>query len=338
VLRGRLEPEASARGAIRDPAFLPSGKTLRLAAFGQRLLLSDLYWLRLVQYMGETLIHKADRWAALYPLAEIVTDLDPRHGYAYQVVGSNLAGLAGRHEEAERILLKGMRELPGRWNLPFTHAVNKFLYEQDYRTAAEYARRAAEIGKRPGLALLASNLAGLAGRHEEAERILLKGMRELPGRWNLPFTHAVNKFLYEKDYRTAAEYARRAAEIGKRPGLALLASNLALITDADDEYATTRDFLELAIEQASTDEMRQELRERLVKVRTYEVLSRVERAVAAYRAAQGRPPLLLLDLVTTRLLPGLPEDPSGGIIEYDPATGQVRSTVVGARAPLRIEP
>lgn len=270
ALRARLEPEAAARGAVRDPAFLPSGKTVRLASFGQRLLVSDLYWLRLVQYMGETLLHKLDRWGALYPLADIVTDLDPRHGYAYQVVGSNLAGLAGRHEEAGRILQKGMRALPDRWNLYFTHAVNKFLYE--------------------------------------------------------------------KDYRTAADYARRASEIGKRPALALLASNLALIANADDEYAATEALLALAIEQAETDDLKEQLAQRLVKVRTFELLARVERAVDAYRAARGHPPLFLLDLVTAGLLPGLPLDPSGGAIEYDPTTGRVRSSVVGPREPYRVQP
>jgi tetratricopeptide (TPR) repeat protein len=270
ALRARLEPEAEARGAVRDPAFLPSGKSVRLASFGQRLLVSDLYWLRLVQYMGETLLHKLDRWGALYPLADIVTDLDPRHGYAYQVVGSNLAGLAGRHEEAGRILRKGMRALPGRWNLYFTYAVNKFLYEQDYKTAADYARKASEIGK--------------------------------------------------------------------RPALALLASNLALVANADDEYSATEALLAFAIEQAETDDLREQLTQRLVKVRTYEVLAGVERALDAWRAARGRPPLLLLDLVTAGLLPALPLDPSGGVIEYDPATGRVRSSIVGPRQPFRIQP
>jgi tetratricopeptide (TPR) repeat protein len=269
-LRARLAPEASAHGAIRDPAFLPSGSTLRLAAFGQRLLLSDLYWLRLVQYMGETLLNKVDRWDALEPLAEIVTDLDPRHGYAYQVVGSNLAGLAGRHAEASRILEKGMRNLPERWNLYFTYAVNKFLYEHDYQAAAEYARKAAEVGH--------------------------------------------------------------------RPQLALLASNLALLSNTEQEYAAAESFLLLALEQAETDDMKEQLRQRLVKVRTYQVLSRVEQAVEAYRARHGRNPTLLYDLLGEGLLPGLPVDPSGGRIEYDPVTGQVRSTRLGPRKPLRIEP
>jgi len=127
-----LEPEAARLGAVRNPAWLPSGRVLRTVSCGQRLLLADLYWLEAVQYVGETVLAKVPRWEALYPLADIVTDLDPRFGYAYQVAGSNLAGLAHRYGEAERILKKGMAAVPDRWSLPFVHATNKFLYEHDY--------------------------------------------------------------------------------------------------------------------------------------------------------------------------------------------------------------
>ncbi len=136
-----LEPDASRAPPIRNPAFLPSGRAARVTAFGQRLLVSDLYWLRTVQYMGETAMAGVKRWEALLPLADLVTDLDPRYGYAYQVAGSNLSGLAGRYAEADRILEKGLRNVPERWSLPFVLAVNKFLYEGDFAGGAAYARR-----------------------------------------------------------------------------------------------------------------------------------------------------------------------------------------------------
>jgi hypothetical protein len=264
-----LSEEAGRPLAARDPAWLPSGRVLRATAFGQRLLLSDLYWLRTVQYMGETLLAKADRWDALYPLADIVTDLDPRHGYAYQVVGSNLAGLAGRYDQADAILQKGMRAVPDRWSLPFTYASNKFLFQGDYAEAAAYARRAAEIGKRPHLALLAANLSALA--------------------------------------------------------------------DTDGEYQAALAFLDETLAQTSPAEeiLVADLLERRTRVETFQVLSRVEKAVAAFEREAGRRPRALADLVP-RHLPAVPDDPAGGRILYDPATGEVRSTVLGPRAPLRI--
>jgi hypothetical protein len=265
--RRSLEPEASARGAVRNPAWLPSGHVLQTVSCGQRLLLADLYWLKAVQYVGETVLAKAQRWEALYPLAEIVTDLDPRFGYAYQVAGSNLAGLAHRYDEADKILKKGMRNLPERWSLPFVHATNKFLFEQQYAEAAHYARRAAEIGKRPHLALLAANLSALA--------------------------------------------------------------------NTDDEYSAAIAFLDQMLAETDTPELQAELLDRRTRIRTFQVLATVERAIAAFRARTGRLPGLLAELVPVELA-ALPADPSGGLLLYDPFTGKVRSSVLGPRAPLRV--
>jgi tetratricopeptide (TPR) repeat protein len=267
--RSALEPEASSRGAVRNPTFLPSGRTVRLASMGQRLLLADFYWLRAVQYVGETVMAKVPRWEALYPLADIVTDLDPRFGYAYQIAGSNLGGLAHRYDEADRILQKGMAHLPERWSLPFVYATNKFIYE-----------------------------------HKFAE---------------------------------AAEYTRRAAVIGKRPHLALLAANLSAVANTDDEYRTAIAFIDQMLAETDTDELRAELRARRVKIETYAALSDVEKAIAAHRARTGRLPARLADLVPGELA-RIPADPSGGRIVYDATTGEVRSTVIGRRAPITPNP
>jgi tetratricopeptide (TPR) repeat protein len=265
--RAALDPEADAVGEVRNPAWLPDGRLLRIGSFGHRHLLSDAYWLKLVQHVGAQVLSKKGDWAALHPLADLVTDLDPRHGYAYQIAGSNLAGLAHRYREAEEILQKGMRNVPDRWSLPFTHAVNKFFYEEDFAEAAKYARRAAEVGK--------------------------------------------------------------------RPHLALLAANLSLVVDADGEYGLAIAFLEESLRQVETPGLREQLERRLVKVRTYQALSRVEKAAAAFERRTGRRPLSLLELVAGGELAEIPLDPSGGVIAYDPGTGKVKSTVLGVRAPLR---
>jgi tetratricopeptide (TPR) repeat protein len=270
LARRSLADEAARVGGVRDPAWLPEGRFARAASMGQRLALADLYWLKLVQYVGENMLRRERGWDALYPLADLTTDLDPRFAYAYQVAGSNLSGLAGRLEESNRLLLKGMRNCPDRWSLPFTYAVNKFLFEGDYAEAAVYARRAAEVGR--------------------------------------------------------------------KPHLALLAANLSLVTDREDEYRTAISFLEESIRQADTDALRAELESRLVKVRAYHALSQVERAIAEYERRTGHRLATLQDLVRASILPSVPPDPSGGTIAYDAATGEVRSTVIGPRRPLRVEP
>lgn len=267
VTRASLEGEASSLGRVRDPAWLPSGYALRTTSFGQRLLLADLYWLKTVVYMGESAMVPARGWRALAPLGDIVTDLDPRFGYAYQVVGSNLSGLAGDVAQSNRILEKGMRNLPDRWSLPFLYAFNKYFYEEDYAVAADYARRAAQVGQ--------------------------------------------------------------------RPHLALLAANLSLVANTPQQYAAAIEFLEISVQQAANPELREELMRRLARVRTYAELARCERAIEAYRAQTGRSPASLDEVVARGFLPSLPRDPSGGELVYDPASRSVRSTALGARQPLR---
>ena len=270
VTRTALEPEAHQIGRVRDPTWLPSGKAVRFASFGQRLSLSDLYWLRTVMYVGEGVLAPTRGWEGLFPLGDIVTDLDPRFGYAYQVV--------------------------------------------------------------------ASNLTGLAHRVKESDRLLEKGMQKVPDRWMLPFLYAFNKFFYEDDYVTAARYARLAAEVGNRPHLALLAANLSLTANTEEEYAAAIGFLEVSRQQAANPELKAELDLRLEKVLTYRELSRCERAIATFKERTGHLPLTFLELVVSGLLPSLPMDPSGGEIAYDPSTGAVRSTTLGPRQPIRAEP
>ncbi len=180
-----------------------------------------------------------------------------------------------------------------------------------------------------------SNLAGLAHRYAEADRILKKGMRALPERWSLPFVQATNKFIFEQDYAEAARLARLAAELSKRPTLALLAANLSALANTDDEYEAAASFLVQMQGQTDLPEMRDELASRLVRIRTFQALARLEKAVAAYRTRTGRLPARLGDLVPLDLA-ALPDDPSGGRFEYEAASGAVRSSKLGPRAPLRV--
>jgi tetratricopeptide (TPR) repeat protein len=124
-----------------DLEFLPRSSTVRWLSFGHPTLAANLYWLQAVQYIGEPRA-AARGWEKLFPIVDLVTDLDPGHGYAYQVAGNVLSGI-GRVPESNRILEKGMRNLPGRYILPFHRAVNAMLYEGDYALAGRYFERAA---------------------------------------------------------------------------------------------------------------------------------------------------------------------------------------------------
>jgi tetratricopeptide (TPR) repeat protein len=130
-----------------DFAYVPRSAAIRWASLGHPTLAGNLYWLRAVQYMGEAKA-SARGWDKLFPVLDLVTDLDPRHGYAYQVGANILAGV-GRVDESNRLLEKGTANVPDRYILPFHRGVNAFLYERDYATAARWFERSANTPGAP---------------------------------------------------------------------------------------------------------------------------------------------------------------------------------------------
>lgn len=130
-----------------DIAVLPRAAPLRWMSLGHPTLAANLLWLRAVQYIGEP---RADRrgWDKLYPVVDVITDLDPRHGYAYQVAGVML-GSVGRVAESNAILEKGMRSVPDRYVLPLIRAFNAFYYQDDWAAAGRFAEAAARTPGAP---------------------------------------------------------------------------------------------------------------------------------------------------------------------------------------------
>ena len=169
ILNFRLAAQIQSRPY--DVAHVPNGAFMRLASLGQRGLVSDLYWLETVQYIGDS---KADQrgYDKLYPLVDLVTDLDPRHGYAYQTGGIVLSA-AGRLDESDRILEKGMEKGPPWWSFPFYVAFNHFFYRGDYATAARYAEIAARRpDASPNISHLAVSLASKSGSPDQAVALI----------------------------------------------------------------------------------------------------------------------------------------------------------------------
>jgi hypothetical protein len=241
-----------------DVLHVPGSTATRIASLGHAHLASTLYWLSAVQYIGEP---KADRrgWEKLLPLVDLVTDLDPRHGYAYQTAGIVLSA-AGRIDESNRILLKGMEKGPPMWSLPYYVSFNYWFYQGDYARGAEYARIAArQPGASPNISQLALSLSSKSGTPEDALALL-------------------------EDLRKNVKDEASAAALEKQVKLAVL----------------ERDAQAL------------------------------ERASARFRADRGRWPATLRDLVTEGYVPALPQDPFGGEYFRD-EDGRVRSSANGFR-------
>src|SRR5581483_3943749 len=133
---------------IESLIHLPKGEYLKVAALGYDQLLADLLWLRVIQIVGErTVNNTAYEW--VYHALDVVTTLDPKFAYAYEMGGVTLCTLANQPEKADALLSKGVKENPEVWQLPFYLGFNEFFYLNDYKSAAEHMTQAAKIPGRP---------------------------------------------------------------------------------------------------------------------------------------------------------------------------------------------
>ncbi len=139
--------------------------TLKKLSLGYEELLSDIYWLRAIQYFGSSDIpwEKKDP-EILFRYFDIITDLDPKFVNAYRFGGTFLAepfplGLDS-FELGIKLLDKGRKNNPDNFRIPLEEAFLYYIYAKDYKRAAELFKEASE---KPGLSdLRRASIAGMA--------------------------------------------------------------------------------------------------------------------------------------------------------------------------------
>jgi hypothetical protein len=236
-------------------AYLPRGDYLKVVVLGYRRFAADLIWLKAVQHFGESKqTARGYQWA--YHATDVVTDLDPQFAVAYQAAGTILGVWADRVEESIAILIKGMRQLPDVWQLPFYVGYDYYYVLHDGSKAAHYFRMASIL---PGAPAYLPKLA-----------------------------------------------ARMTVENG------------------DPDAAI--EFLERLYQQTQDERLREGLLARMKEVVVERDLRFLEGAVARYRARHGRMPEQLADLVNGGVIDGVPDEPLGGRYELSAGDGSVRST------------
>ena len=241
---------------------IPS-KFSRILALGNQGLLSDYLFLKTATFVGgrsgsgEQL--NEDDWHFVVSSLDVVTDLDPYFVDPYMLAEGLLAWDAGKPEEANRLLSKGMKYRTFDWRLPFFVGFNHFYFLKDYETASGFIMTASRLPGSPAyLATLGARLAYYGGKSKTA---LL--------------------FLEE------------------------------MLAETDDVLLRSR------------LEMRMLALERAVAI---------EDALGKFKAQEGRSPEQLIELVTAGYLSELPLDPYGGrwrVLE----NGRVFSTSKFANAP-----
>ncbi len=247
--------------------YIRSGDALRRMSLSFTPLLADVYWIRALQYFGGMRLKplSSRNYDLLYPLLDITTSLDPRFNIAYRFgsifLSEGYPGGPARPDQAIALLEKGFRANPARWqylqDIGFVH----YWWLGDYRTAAAWFQRAADV---PGAPWWLRSLAAVTlaqGGDRRSSRVLWQSLRE----------------------------------------------------SADNEWLrTTATF-------------------RLAQLDALDAIDQLTAIVAAYRARTGEFPASWDALIRARLLAGMPVDPRGVPFALDAATGGV---TLGPDSPL----
>lgn len=196
AVRDRFYPP---RELDEDTLYIQSGPMMRRLTVAYNALAADLYWIRAIQYYGDgkrRLASQArvpdpppmiaaptsDAYSMLYPMLDLTTSLDPRFNIAYRFGAVFLAepyhSGPGRPDLAVKLLEKGLRERPDKWeymeDIGFVH----YWYDHDYRAAAEWFRKAGEMPGAPWWlrSLAATTLA--QGGDRQSSRTMWEAIRQ----------------------------------------------------------------------------------------------------------------------------------------------------------------
>ena len=252
-------PLETPKGISTNLLYVRSPEILERAALSFQALLADIYWIRAVQHYGGTKLSKEPnkQYDVLYPLLDLTTSFDPYFDVVYKFGAVFLAepypAGAGRPDQAIELLEKGLRIRPDRWELAQGIGFVYYWWLADYRNAALWFNRAADLPNAPD--------------------------------WLRPLA------------------AVTLAQGGNRASSRTLWSEIARNADAD----WLRD-------QASF---------RLKQLDALDGIDFIQRIVDQYRARTGVPPASWDDLLRAGLLRGVPPDPTGVPFRLDPATAHV---------------
>jgi hypothetical protein len=271
-----------------DAVYLTSGSTLRLLTGAFSPLAADVYWLRAIQYFGGAkrridaapqmpapppLLEavESDEYRDLYPLLDITTSLDPRFNIAYRF----------------------------------------------------------------GAVFLAAGYPGGPGRPDLAIKLLEKGLRERPDKWeymqDIGFVH----YWYRHDYKAAAEWFDKAAGT---PGAPWFLKSLAAVTLAQGGDRRSSRVMWQAIRQsADNDWLRKDADRRLEQLHALDQIDELQSVVDGVAAATGARPADWKAVVRAKGWPGVPIDPRGTPYELTP-DGAVRMSASSPLSPLPAEP
>ena len=186
VLEGRLQKPAVMPGVhwIQSPGLM------RRLAVGFNGIWADIYWIRAVQYYGDTRLSEDDKknYDGLYPLLDITTSLDPHFNIAYRfgsiLLSEGYPNGPGQTDQAITLLQKGIREMPGKWRSCHDAGFVEYWWRRDAQAAADWFIKGSKLQGAPEwLEPLAASVLAQHGEREASRAVWTQLNRTADHEW-----------------------------------------------------------------------------------------------------------------------------------------------------------
>lgn len=167
------QAERAALASASFGMYLPESRSLHYAALGNDSLAADGVWIKAAGYVSREFSarYKGKKFEWLRKLYSCVADLDPRWVNGIRVGAMILAAVGSDPSGAAELLLRGMRENPDSWELPYELGVTYLLWPGHAAEAARFFRLAASKPGHPEvIEHVLPRLVAEAGRLAEAVR------------------------------------------------------------------------------------------------------------------------------------------------------------------------
>jgi tetratricopeptide (TPR) repeat protein len=186
VLEGKLQRPPTMPGVhwIQSPGLM------RRLAVGFNAIWADIYWIRAVQYYGDTKLSLDGKknYDQLYPLLDITTSLDPNFNIAYRfgsiLLSEGYPNGPGQTDQAITLLQKGIREMPGKWQYYHDAGFVEYWWRRDPQAAADWFLKGSKLEGAPNwLEPLAASVLAEYGAREASREMWLRLNRTAEHQW-----------------------------------------------------------------------------------------------------------------------------------------------------------
>jgi hypothetical protein len=253
--------------------YVQSPEVARRMALSYDMLAADVYWIRAIQHFGGTrrATSGEKNYELLYPLLDMATGLDPYYNIAYRF----------------------------------------------------------------GAIFLSQSKPDGPGRPDLAEKLLLKGLKASPTKWEYMHDIGFVHYWARHDYQTAAQWFERGSRL---PGAAWFLKPLAAVTLAEGgERNTSRLLFGSLAESGESEWVRKDAARRLRQLDAMDAIDALRPIVAHHRAGRGPAPITWPDLVRAGALRAIPTDPDGFVFALEPSSGDVELAPNSTLRPLPVD-